>query len=118
MQSTESEEWNQLVNRLSERFSDGDPLELDGILFLIGVQELGQGPRRFKKDEKMALMHIAICRLLEPLGHYEFQGFDQDGWPHYKMVESLPPCLRLQPCDMRLCPRLHYRLLTLCPAAY
>ena len=53
MQSTESEEWNELVNRLSERFSDGDPLELDGILFLIGVQELGQGPRRFKKDEKM-----------------------------------------------------------------
>lgn len=90
MQSTESEEWNHLVNRLSERFSDGDPLELDGILFLIGVQELGQGPKRFKKDEKMALMHIAICRLLEPMGHYEFQGFDQDGWPHYKLVENLP----------------------------
>ena len=52
MQSTESEKWNQLVIRLSERFSDGDPLELDGILFLIGVQELGQGPKRFKKDEK------------------------------------------------------------------
>ena len=52
MQSTESEKWNQLVIRLSERFSDGDPLELDGILFLIGVQELGQGPKRFKKMKK------------------------------------------------------------------
>ena len=52
MQSTESEEWNQLVYRLSERFSDGDPLELDGILFLIGVQELDKAPGASKKMKK------------------------------------------------------------------
>ena len=35
-------------------------------------------------------MHIAICRLLEPYGYYEFDYVDEDGWPHYKMLEQLP----------------------------
>ena len=35
-------------------------------------------------------MHIAICKLLEPLGYYEFEYFDKDGWPHYKVKEKLP----------------------------
>jgi len=82
--------WDQLVSRLSEQFSEGEDLDIDGIIYIIGVQELGQGYRRFKKDEKVNLMHIAICRLLEPLGYYEFDFFDQDGWPHYKAKEELP----------------------------
>lgn len=82
--------WDLLVSRLSERFSEGEDLDIDGIIYIIGVQELGQGYRQFKKDEKVNLMHIAICRLLEPLGYYEFDFFDQDGWPHYKVKEELP----------------------------
>ncbi len=82
--------WSQLVAKLSEQFSEGEDLDIDGIIYIIGVQELGQGYRRFKKDEKVNLMHIAICRLLEPLGYYEFDFFDQDGWPHYKIKEALP----------------------------
>lgn len=65
-------------------------LDLDSIIFLIGVQELGQGFRKFSKDEKINVMHIAICRLLEPFGYYEFDFFDPDGWPHYKVVDPLP----------------------------
>ena len=65
-------------------------MDLDGIIYLIGIQELGQGKRRFKKDEKINLMHVAICRLLEPYGYYAFDYFDADGWPHYKAVEELP----------------------------
>ena len=84
------ERWEHLKTILSERFADGDELDLDGIIYLIGVQELGQGYRKFKKDEKVNLMHIAICRLLEPLGYYEFDFFDNEGWPHYKLKEELP----------------------------
>lgn len=84
------EKWNFLVEKLSEDFSDGDPLQIDGIIYLIGVQELGQGHRKFKKDEKVNLMHIAICKLLEPYGYYEFDFFDNDGWPHYKVLNELP----------------------------
>jgi len=85
------ERWEQLVEKLSAQFSDGDPLELDGIIYLVGVQELGQLHRTFKKDEKVNLMHIAICRLLEPYGYYEFDHFDDAGWPHYTVKEQLPP---------------------------
>ncbi|MFS4468883.1 hypothetical protein [Maribacter sp. 2210JD10-5] len=85
------ERWDILVSRLSSKFSDGDPLELDAIIYLVGVQELGQYHKKYKKDEKVNLMHIAICRLLEPYGYYEFSFFDEEGWPHYKIKEALPP---------------------------
>ena len=85
------ERWQELVEKLSSKFSDGDPLELDAIIYLVGVQELGQYQRKYKKDEKVNLMHIAICRLLEPYGYYEFDYFDEDGWPHYNVKEELPP---------------------------
>lgn len=84
------EKWDYLVNKLTIDFSDGEELNVDGILYLIGVQELGQGHRDFKKDEKVNLMHIAICKLLEPYGYYEFDFFDEDSWPHYKIITELP----------------------------
>jgi hypothetical protein len=84
------EKWNLLVDNLSTQFADGDTLNIDAIIYLIGVQELGQGQRKFKKDEKVNLMHIAICKLLEPYGYYEFDFFDNDGWPHYKTINELP----------------------------
>jgi hypothetical protein len=81
-------EWRELIARLEVRFGEG--LELETVLFLIGVQELGQGHREFKKHEKLDLMHIAICRLLSHYGYYEFEGTDPDGWPHYRVLAKLP----------------------------
>ncbi|CAM3675141.1 hypothetical protein FSS13T_26560 [Flavobacterium saliperosum S13] len=83
--------WEAVVTILSNQFADGETLDLDAIIYLIGVQELGQLNRTFKKDEKLNLMHIAICRLLEPYGYYEFDFFDEEGWPHYQIKEQLPP---------------------------
>lgn len=83
--------WELVVEKLSAQFADGDPLDLDAIIYLIGLQELGQFHRSFKKDDKINLIHIAICRLLEPYGYYEFEFYDEQGWPHYKTKEELPP---------------------------
>jgi hypothetical protein len=77
-----------VLQKLSERF--GEEIDLEAMLFLIGVQELGQGYRRFKKDEKLDLMHIAICRVLEPYGFYAFSHTDEEGWPHYTTIKNLP----------------------------
>ncbi|WP_430908781.1 hypothetical protein [Maribacter sp. 2-571] len=85
------ERWEMLVKKLSDQFSDGDALELDSIIYLVGIQELGQYHRKYKKDQKLDLMHIAICRLLEPYGYYAFDFFDEEGWPHYTVKEELPP---------------------------
>lgn len=82
--------WNDVVSKLSNQFADGDPLDLDAIIYLIGVQELGQLDRKYKKDHKLDLMHIAICKLLTPYGYYELDFVDDEGWPHYKALETLP----------------------------
>jgi hypothetical protein len=85
------ERWDELTQRLSAQFAEGAPLELDAIIYLIGVQEFGHYHRKYRKDEKINLMHIAICRLLEPYGYYAFDHFDEEGWPHYELLEPLPP---------------------------
>lgn len=83
-------QWEQLVHKLSDRFGDGALLDIDAIIYLIGVQELGKWRQRFKKDEKVDLMHLAVCRLLEPYGYYEFNFVDAEGWPHYTVKAQLP----------------------------
>jgi hypothetical protein len=85
------ERWENVVAILSNQFSQGEDLDLDAIIYLIGVQEFGRFQQLFKKDEKVNLMHIAICRLLEPYGYYEFDYVDKEGWPHYTIKEELPP---------------------------
>ncbi len=82
--------WQELVTKLSNQFADGEQLDLDAIIYLIGVQELQQPHREYKKDQKLDLMHIAICRVLEPYGYYKFSFVDDEGWPHYQVTEQLP----------------------------
>ncbi len=63
---------------------------MNGVLLLIGVQELGQGPQQFTKEQKQDLMHIAICTVLLPAGFYSFDGLDEEGWPHFTQTKALP----------------------------
>lgn len=82
--------WEQLIEKISTKFGDGEKLDLEAVIYLIGIQEIGNSKKKYKKDDKINLMHIAICRLLEPYGYYEFDHFDEDGWPHYNVLEQLP----------------------------
>lgn len=66
------------------------PKDLNAVMYLIGVQELGKGPKSFTKEEKQDLMHIAICKVLSLSGFYELEGLDEQGWPHWKIVKKLP----------------------------
>ena len=76
-----------LVRHLVQKTFCNDALpDLNGILFLIGIQELGRWKKEYTKEEKQDLMHIAICRLLSYDGYYRFVGRDADGWPHYDAV--------------------------------
>src|SRR5688572_9855258 len=81
-------DWQRLQLKLKERFDT--EMDYDTILFVIGLQELSKPYKKYKKDEKLEVMHIAICTLLEPYGFYEFEGRDKDGWPHWKLKENLP----------------------------
>lgn len=82
--------WDHLLSVLSERFSDCEVLDIEDILYLIGLQELGQFHKKMKKDDNVNLIHIGICTVLEPYGYYRFDFFDEEGWPHFELLEALP----------------------------
>jgi hypothetical protein len=83
-------EWEQILDFLENQL-DKRPSDLESVLFLIGVQELGKGHVHFTKEQKQDLMHIATCKVLSFSGIYELEGLDQEGWPHWNLVQNLPP---------------------------
>lgn len=80
--------WLKLRIALKERY--GIKPEMDGILFLIGVQELGAGKQNYTKEQKQDLMHIAVCTVLSASGYYLLEGHDEEGWPHFRLAKPLP----------------------------
>lgn len=81
--------WWNLEAKLVERF--GKKPDLDAILFLIGLQEVGLSPqKKITKEQKQDLMHVGVCTILSASGYYEKERVDADGWPHFKQLKSLP----------------------------
>ncbi|MDO7873117.1 hypothetical protein Q5H93_00110 [Hymenobacter sp. ASUV-10] len=80
--------WWQFMNEMKARF--GKKPDMNALLLLIGVQELGQGVADFTKEQKQDLMHIATCKLFSLSGYYELEHTDEDGWPHYKLLKPVP----------------------------
>ena len=80
--------WWKLEEKLRERF-DKKP-DVETVLFLIGIQELGDVKAKFSKEQKQDLMHVAVCTVLMPSGYYEIEGVDKDGWPHFKQLKAMP----------------------------
>ena len=79
-------EWLKTRHFVKDSLQLGKLPDLQSVLFLIGVQELGRWTEQnFTKEEKQDLIHIAVCTLLEN-EYYEFEGRDQDGWPHFKSI--------------------------------
>ena len=81
--------WVEMLYKIKE-VTGKRPTDLNAVLFLIGVQELGAGVKSFSKEEKQDILHIAICKVLSLAGYYELEGHDNDGWPHWKLVKKLP----------------------------
>ncbi len=86
--------WLKLRIQLKERF--GIKPDMDGILFLIGIQELGTGKQDFSKEDKQDLMHIAVCTVLSQSGYYLSEGHDDAGWPHFKQLKPLPGFIMIE----------------------
>lgn len=83
-------DWLQTRHYVKDHLGMDKLPDLNGILLMIGVQELGRWKKSFTKEEKQDLMHIAVCRLLESKGVFAFKGRDQDGWPHYEQKKAVP----------------------------
>lgn len=81
--------WDELLNNI-QLLVGKRPNDLNSVLFLIGVHELGKGPKRFSKEAKQDLMHIGVCSVLSQSGYYSFEGYDKDGWPHWVLDKPIP----------------------------
>ena len=83
--------WWALEAKLLERF--GKKPDLEGVLFLIGIQETGFIAEKISKEQKQDLMHVAVCKVLSQSGYYSLQGNDADGWPHFQQIKEFPVML-------------------------
>ncbi|MGC4021987.1 MAG: hypothetical protein QM734_08600 [Cyclobacteriaceae bacterium] len=81
--------WQALLLEIEKNLGK-KPKDLNGVLFIIGVHELGKGAKNFSKEEKQDLMHIAICKVLSLSGYYRLDGIDKEGWPHWVLIKKLP----------------------------
>ncbi len=82
-------EWLRVRHWVKDRFGRKELPDLNAVLFLVGMQELGKRQEKFTKEEKQDLMHLAICHLLSEDGYFEFEGIDADGWPHWKPLQPV-----------------------------
>lgn len=81
--------WTKFEKMCIERF--GEILPVEGILFIIGLQELGKPSRKFSKTDKTDIIQIGIMSLLALVGYFEKKGRDENGWPVYNPIKPIPP---------------------------
>ena len=80
--------WYKVRNRVRDDF--GQRPDLNAMLFIIGMNEVGVVKEVWEKEEKQNLMHVAICKLLSADGYFIFIGEDEEGWPHYEAIKEKP----------------------------
>lgn len=83
------ESWKK-VEAFIEESTGKIPQDLKGYLFLIGAQVLGKGALNFSREEKQDLIHIALCEIFISKGYYRLDYRDEDGWPHYEVLDKIP----------------------------
>ena len=81
------EEWEEFLLKASRHFKVMANYEF--LLFVAGIQELGQGYKIYSKQEKMDLIALAQCKLLSMNGLMKQDGQDEEGWPKYIKTSTI-----------------------------
>ena len=76
-----------MLVELKGRFNVG--LDLKDVFYLIGLQVLNKGIKKFNKEDKLSIFHIATCKVLSSYWFYKFEGVDEAGWPHWKELKPI-----------------------------
>ena len=99
------ENWNDLCKTLNELF--GIEVDINGVLFLVGIRERGLTLQPFTKEEKITLINLGSCTLYQEMGLVKRSGTDPDGWPLFHQ-NALAPVITeerklktLQDCAIR-----------------
>jgi hypothetical protein len=103
--------WNELCEHLGRQFNVD--VDLNGVLFLVGIRERGLTFQHFSKEEKMNLINLGSCILYQEMGLTEKSGTDESGWPTFKQ-KALAPVIPeerkhkiLQDCALRYFQRIY-----------
>ena len=102
--------WKDLCEHLKLIF--GIDVDLNGVLFLIGIRERGLTIQKFSKEEKLNLINLGSCTLYKEMGLIELSGEDEEGWPVFRQ-KALAPVIAeelklktLQDCAIRYFKRV------------
>ncbi len=87
-------DWNQLKKKLETQFGQG--IDLAIVLFLIGVQESGQGFREFNQTEKLHLVQIGTSCLLSQWGYFTKSETQENGFPVWIKNTTHPNLTKIQ----------------------
>ena len=99
------ENWTELCEKLGGLF--GIDVDLNGVLFLVGIRERGLSFEQFSKEEKLNLINLGSCTLYLEMGLLEKVGADNEGWPIFRqkaLAHVIPEELKLktlQDCAIR-----------------
>jgi hypothetical protein len=89
------ENWSRLEAWLQMRF--GKTPGLEGILFLIGIQERGTGYQaKLAKEVKQDTIMEGTCRALATMGFYMLVGTDSDGRQIWERTARSMPALTVE----------------------
>ncbi len=87
-------EWLRVRHFVKKRFAHRKLPDMQTVLFLVGLQELGQIKTEFEKEEKQDLIQLGAMATLSTLGYYEELSRDPEGWPVYNLLKT-PPKMEL-----------------------
>jgi hypothetical protein len=82
--------WTELCELLGKQFDL--EVDLNGVLFLVGIRERGLTLQPFSKEEKLNLINLGSCTLYLEMGLLEKIGIDAEGWPIFRQ-KSLAPVI-------------------------
>ena len=82
-------EWLRVRHFIQDQMAQTVLPDMNAILILVGMQEIGRVIPQPTKEQKQDLMHVATCALLSLNGHYKLDAFDDEGWPHYRLLHRV-----------------------------
>ena len=82
------EKWDELTQKICCFFNTDQIRTTEDILFIIGLETLGKTGLDFDRQQKMEILHIGVCTVLDAF--YRLEKQDEDRWPHFTLIHPLP----------------------------
>ena len=83
--------WLKIQHFVKDNFKINSLPKLDTILFIVGLQELGQIKENFTHEEKLGITTLGTMEVLSREGYFVKSGTDEDGWPIWQEVKPYDP---------------------------